>query len=48
MSSTSSTQGETRNDTEFWSDSLKERDYLEDLGGGMIEPETEGQDSAGF
>jgi len=34
--------------TEFWSYSLKERDNLEDLFGEMIEPETEGQDSAGF
>ena len=34
--------------TEFWSDSLKERDNLKDVGGEMIEPETVVQDSAGF
>jgi hypothetical protein len=34
--------------TEFWSESPKERDNLKDLGGEMIEPNTEGQGSAGF
>ena len=34
--------------TEFWSDNLKERDNLKDLGGEIIEPETEGQDNGGF
>jgi len=49
MSSTGSTQGERQEMlTEFWSDSLKERDNLKDLGGEMVEPETEGQDNGGF
>jgi hypothetical protein len=33
---------------EFWSGSLKEKDNLKDLGGEMIEPQTEGQDSGEF
>jgi hypothetical protein len=48
MSSAGSPQGDQQIHTEIWSESLKERDNLTDLGGRMIEPYTEGQGSSGF